>query len=295
MVNRVGLALGSGGSRGIAHISVIEYLDGLGIPVHSIAGSSIGSLIGVLYSLGKLDEFKAELMAMRRKDILALADMAFIKHGLVKGDKLMRHLERYIPPYLTFSKLPIPVSIVATDYQTGEEVIFTRGNVLRAIRASISIPTFFVPVSHKKTFLIDGTLSNPLPIRNTMDLGAQRVIAVNLHPAVNKKYYEGTGTKVRRRQKRFTLDLKGPFGKLFRKKEEPYPTIFEVALQTMDILEHRNTSFHLKTYPPAVCIEPRLLDINILDFSHPQAALKEGHQACLRREKELRQFVKEVS
>lgn len=294
MVFKIGLALGSGGSRGIAHISVIEYLTDLGIPINYISGSSIGSIIGVLYSLGKLEEFKNDLLRMRKRDILALADVGFLKNGLIKGDKIMRFLERYIPAKITFSRLPIPVSIVATDYHTGEEVQFTKGNVLRAIRASMSIPTLFVPHPYKKSFLIDGTLSNPLPVANVAAMGADKTIAVNLHPSVNKKCYEHTGTRIKQRKREFQENLKGPFSKLFKRKGEQYPTLFETALQTMDILEHRNTLYNLSAHPPSICIEPELLDINLLDFSHTRAALKEGHQACRRQQEALDRFAREI-
>ena len=145
---KVGLVLGSGGSKGIAHIAVIEYLESLEIPVSLISGSSIGALIAAVYASGSIQELKRDVMKMNRREVRSYFDPVFPFSGLMEGRKLKEFLARYIPVDAKIEDLRIPIGVVATDLYSGNAVVLRTGNVIDAVRASISIPGVFVPVKY---------------------------------------------------------------------------------------------------------------------------------------------------
>ena len=184
---KVGLALGSGGSKGMAHIAVIEYLEALGIQVRMISGASIGAVIGAVYAAGSLPQLKKDLQRMQRREMMSYFDIVFPKSGLLEGKRIVEFLKKYISEKATFDDLRIPLGVVATDLYNGQPVVLKSGRVLDAVRASISIPGVFVPVSYNETLLVDGGVANPLPIDVVRGMGANITIAVNLHPTVQTK------------------------------------------------------------------------------------------------------------
>ncbi len=318
---KVGVALGSGGAKGLAHIAVLDYLATEGIPVHMIAGSSIGAVVGALYSIGGIRDFRNELLNMDWKEMLSLIDPVFPRMGLIEGNKLRKFLSRFIPESTMLEDLPIPVSVVATDYITGQPVIFNRGNVLDALRASISIPGVFTPVHYEDTLLIDGGVSNPLPVDVVKRMGAGLTIAVNLHPSIHGSFIrkavkkalgspessDTSGIKVG------SGDAAGKTGKAVKssgggfaaiaallgfdhrekkveKKHEP--NIFHIISQAIDIMEYMNTLLILKTYRPGVVIQPELIDLPTLDFTNASRALSEGYAACKKVRSQLRRKIR---
>lgn len=176
---RIGLALGSGGAKGLAHIGVLKALKKHKIPVHYIAGSSVGSVIGALYAayedIEKLENF---VLSFDRKKGLGLIDLT-IQGGIIKGKKTEKFLSSLLEG-TTFETLKIPFSAVATDINTAESIVFHEGNLVKAIRASIAVPAFFQPLQYKHHLLADGGLSNPVPVDIVTKMGADITIAVNL-------------------------------------------------------------------------------------------------------------------
>lgn len=176
---KIGIALGSGGAKGIAHIGVLKSLERHNIPINYIAGSSIGSVIGAHYALyqdcQKLEEL---VLSLTRKKGLELFDFT-IKGGIIKGDKT----ELFISEILNnsqFNDLKIPFAAVATDFTSAEEMIFISGNLTKAIRASIAVPAVYQPIFYLNKLLADGGLSNPVPVTIAQSMGADITIAVNL-------------------------------------------------------------------------------------------------------------------
>jgi len=176
--NRIS-ALGSGGARGLAHIGVIHWLQENNFKIASIAGCSIGALIGGIYAAGKLDEFEQWVRAITRVDIVALLDLSWEKRGLVKGDKIINTLINLVGERL-IEDLPIPYTAVATDVKGQREIWLKSGSLFEAIRASMSIPLIFTPFKHKGVDLIDGGVLNPVPIAPTFFDETDLTIAVNL-------------------------------------------------------------------------------------------------------------------
>ena len=160
---KVALVLSSGGPRGFAYIGAIEELEARGYRITSVAGTSIGSLIGGMYAAGKLEEIKDWLFSLDAWKVFALMDLSISMNHLVKGDKVIEAMKTIVPD-INIEDLEIPYKAVATDFYTGEEVIFDRGHMFQAIRASISIPSLFRPVKIGTRTLIDGGIVNTLPL-----------------------------------------------------------------------------------------------------------------------------------
>lgn len=165
MKKDVALALSSGGPRGWAYIGAIEELESRGYRITSIAGTSIGSLIGGIYAAGKLHEVKEWLYSLDVWNVFTLMDISISKNHLVKGDKVINALMKIVPD-VNIEDLPIPYRAVAADLYTGEEVVFDRGPLFEAIRASISIPSLFRAVKYGYRTLVDGGIVNTLPINH---------------------------------------------------------------------------------------------------------------------------------
>jgi len=182
---KIGLALGSGGAKGLAHVGVIKALAQNNIPIDFIAGSSAGALVGGLYAVFK-DSQKLEKIVLSTswRQLFSIIDPS-LKGGLIKGKKIKIFLEKIIGK-ITFDDLEIPLKAVATDFKTGETVEISKGEVSLAIQASGALPFIFEPVLWEGKLLSDGGISNPVPVNTVRNMGADIVIAVNLE---NKSHF----------------------------------------------------------------------------------------------------------
>ena len=159
----VALVLSSGGARGLAHIGAIEELEAEGYHITSIAGCSMGALIGGVYAAGKLEEFREWMKTIDRKKMLELTDFSLSLNHFVKGTRIIEAIMEFVPDVL-IEELPVPYCAVATDWKAGHEVVFREGSLFEAIRASISLPAFYEPVRRDGMILIDGGVTNPIPL-----------------------------------------------------------------------------------------------------------------------------------
>ena len=176
----VALVLSSGGPRGWAYIGAIEELESRGYNITSIAGTSIGSLIGGIYAAGKLSEVKEWLFSLDAWKVFSLMDLSISKNHLVKGDKVIGAIKEIVPG-IDIEDLPIPYRAVAADLYTGEEVVFDRGPLFEAVRASISIPSLFRPVKYGFRTLVDGGIVNTMPIDKVLRNGNDIVVAFDVN------------------------------------------------------------------------------------------------------------------
>ena len=163
MKKDVALALSSGGARGLAHIGAIEELEAQGFRITSIAGCSMGALIGGVYAAGKLAEFREWMKTIDKKKMMELTDFSFSLNHVVKGTRIIEAIMEFVPD-VAIEDLPIPYCAVATDWKSGSEVVFREGSMFEAIRASISLPSFYEPVQRDGMILIDGGVTNPIPM-----------------------------------------------------------------------------------------------------------------------------------
>ena len=157
----IGLALSGGAARGIAHIAVLDVLEQEGIPIHAIAGTSAGSVIGALYCAGMpLSQIKRLLLNTKWKDILKLT---IPKQGLISSDGIYEFMESVLP-IKKFSELPLPLAVVATDLKTAEKIVITSGSIAKAVQASCSVPILFTPTEINNKLLVDGGISSQIPV-----------------------------------------------------------------------------------------------------------------------------------
>ena len=186
----LGVALGSGGARGLAHIGVLRVLEQSGHRVTHVAGSSMGALVGGFYAAGfSIAEIEALALKTTWKQIRSLVFDPSLRRGLLRGHKIVNFLEEHLGDK-TFADCTIPLALAATDRLTGELVTLRDGRLVDAIRASISIPVLFEPVLYQNRELTDGGVSTPIPVAMARELGAQVVIAVNL----DSHYFDQTVT-----------------------------------------------------------------------------------------------------
>jgi len=178
----ISLVLGSGGARGYAHVGVIEELLARGYVIKSIAGSSMGALVGGVYAAGKLPEYRAWVASLQKLDVLRLVDWSWRGGGLIKGERIIGALKELIGE-MDIEQLPIPYTAVAVDIDAEREVWFSRGSLFEAIRASISIPTVFRPHYYEGRRLVDGGLLNPVPITPTLRDFTDYTVAVDVNAA----------------------------------------------------------------------------------------------------------------
>ena len=173
------LVLSSGGARGLAHIGAIEELQQQGFTITSVAGCSMGSLVGGMFAAGRLQDFKQWMFDLDRSKMWRLTDLSFSLTHLMKGERVIEAMKEVVPD-VDIRELPIPYCAVATDCATGNEVVFRSGSLYEAIRASISMPAVFSPVRRDEMLLVDGGVVNPLPLREVERREGDLLVAVNV-------------------------------------------------------------------------------------------------------------------
>ena len=178
-MRNVSLVLSSGGARGLAHIGAIEELESRGYRIRSVAGCSMGALVGGMYAAGRLAEFKEWMRTIDKRKMLSLIDLSLSINHLVKGERVIDALKEVVPD-VNIEDLPIEYQAVATDWENGREVVFRKGSLYEAIRASISIPLFFNPVRRDGMILVDGGILNPLPLKQGSEMEGEMLVAVNV-------------------------------------------------------------------------------------------------------------------
>jgi len=255
---KIGLALGGGAARGLAHIGVLEILEREKIPIDMIAGTSAGAAIGALFAQGKnTSELKELVRKWDWKQRAQMLDLSLPKSGFIAGRKIKQLLKSIIGD-VKFSDLKLPFACVATDINTGEEIVINQGSVLEAVRASISIPIIFTVVKRNGRYLVDGGLVNPVPVSVLKNMGADFIIAVNVMPRLNKQLEP--------------VYLETPAaGEKSATKE---PNIFSIILKMFSIINGQVVGTSLNGAD--VIIEPRLVNINLGDFSHTDECILQG-------------------
>ncbi len=177
---KVALVLSSGGARGLSHIGVIEELEKRNYEITSISGASIGSVIGGAYAAGGLDIYKKWVLNLTKREVFKLMDFTLSSYGLMKGEKVFEEMKSRIDS-VNIEDLAIPFVALATNLETKKEVVFDKGNLYKALRASVSIPTVFTPYKLNNQHLVDGGLLNPIPINHISRTDNDLLIAVNLY------------------------------------------------------------------------------------------------------------------
>ena len=292
----VSLALGSGSSRGWAHIGVIEALEEADIPIDYIVGSSTGSYVGALYACGSLQSLKEFVLKMDGKKVFSYFDVVFPRSGLLDGTRRLKELFSIHTEVDDFSELTIPVLMVATDLLTGKKVVLKSGNIFTALRATMSIPGLFAPVQFKDRWLVDGGVVDPVPVGVARALEADIVIAVDLNSGVvshqkqKKKQprptVQKTGEPVIYKSEMLQkmvdyyeqaeTSFTGKINELLH-RESSTPDILDTVMTSINIMQERITRTNLAVEPPDILIQPRLGQLKMMDFDQVEQTIKEGY------------------
>lgn len=302
---KVGLVLGSGASRGWAHIGVIRALEEAGVCIDYIAGCSVGAYVGAVYASGSLDSLTAFLLEMDGKKIFSYFDVVFPRSGLLNGSKRVEELFSMHTDARDFSDLNVPIMMVATDLERGKKVILKSGSILKSLRATMSYPGLFEPVRMGGKWLIDGGIVDPVPVGLARAMGADLVIAVDLNSRIvsrtkNRRVIPekgdgeiqvqlpemspetGVGTElikkmgdyydnIEQRLRQKTSDL--------LHREAPPPDIIETVMTSVGIMQERITRINLAVDQPDILIQPRLGELKLMNFDQIEHTIEEGYIA----------------
>lgn len=252
MKRNVALVLASGGARGIAHIGAIRELENNGYRITSVAGTSMGALVGGIYAAGKMDEYALWLEHITRKRTFELMDFTLSSDGIVKGIRIIEELKTFIPD-TPIEQLPIPFVAVATDIRSESETVFDKGSLFDAIRASISIPSLFKPVIMGDKILIDGGVTNPLPLNRVKRRPEDLLVAVDVSaPAEPKPKQESTAASNEESTLMKRLRQKA-FDKL-HDDDSPTFNYYTLLSQASSVMIQRISALMVQIYKPDIMV-----------------------------------------
>jgi len=291
MSQNVALVLSSGGARGVAHIGVIEELTKSGYTITSVAGASMGALVGGILAKGTLPEFTEWLLAFTKMDVIKFMDLTIGTGGLIKGEKLMKVLGDFIGD-VVIEDLLIPYSCVAADLIGHKEFVFNKGSLLQAVRASSSIPTVFLPVNINGMMLVDGGVLNPLPLDLVKRSKNDILIAVNVNANIP---YESPV------QKPEHADLERYYGKMratlnekwagvidhyiekYRNGKTPKhkpANMFDIISESIILAQNKAAEIYVEKYKPDILIETSVDIASTFDFYKSEELIEAGRVAC---------------
>lgn len=262
---KIGLVLSGGGARGLSHIGVLKSLEEANIQIDYLSGTSMGGLVAAAYSAGlsphEIENIALEHTAIRK--IFALADPVLPRKGLLHGERVQAFLKEHIGER-TFDQLNIPITLVTVDLNTGKEVHMNTGRVVDAVRATISIPGIFSPVERDSQRLVDGGLLNNLPVDVNKKMGAEFIVAVDVHPS-----YDGNSFWQELGQKKLFSWTIGDF--------------IAVLGDSLEVVIEQQKNNMLKLNPPDILIEPAIpVSLSSITSYHRAAELIQiGYQATL--------------
>lgn len=282
---KIALVLGSGGARGLAHIGVIEELLSRGYDITSVAGTSMGALVGGIYAAGKLPDFKKWVLGIDKFRMFQLLDFSFRLDGMVKGQRIISTLKEMVPD-LSIEALPIPFAAISTDMAAEREVVFDSGSLFDAIRASISLPAFFRPVHKSDMVLMDGGILNPLPINRVSRRRGDKVFAVDVNVPDDEK-----PLPVRRKvqaedddDSTFVEWLKRTFSSDSSDDEKADSSLYSPyggsLLQASDMMIERISLLTVELYKPRLLIEVPAAAYGILEFYRAPEIMELGRAAA---------------
>ncbi len=284
---KIGLALGSGASRGWSHIGVIKALLREGIEPDIVCGTSVGAIIGGSYVAGNLEKLEHWVLGSTRTDVLRFFDISLSQSGFVDTERLSWFLHSYVAADdQRIEDMPKKYAAVSTNLDTGREVWFMEGGLADAVRASMALPGLFPAVRNDHRWLVDGGLVNPVPVTVCRALGADIVIAVNLNSGIigkrNNETPEVTAEDKRGVFSSFKQQAKEYSNSIFpnRDEKDEAPGLFYAIANSVNIFQDRITRSRLAGDPADVLLSPHLAHIGMLEFHRAAEAIKEG-EGCV--------------
>ncbi len=282
---KIGLALGSGGARGWSHIGVIRALEERGIYADVVAGTSMGALVGAAYVGGQLDVLEGWARSITARRLATMIDVNLTSGGLVEAKQVVKFFNRLDMPTLIEDQ-KIPYMAIATDMRTGREVWLQKGPIVEAMRASISLPGIISPVHHNDRWLLDGGLTNPLPVSACRAMGADVIIAVNPEAKKYSVMWQPPKPVVNESWEAVKSALSLPMRSAFnmfnngtdpdRKPPKRPPNYFDVVSTSIDVMVDQVRRSRLIADPPHVLLEVNLANMTVLDLNRAAEAIEAG-------------------
>jgi NTE family protein len=293
----VGVALGAGGARGLAHIGVLRALGEAGIPIDAVVGTSIGAVVGAIFAAGQLENFERQARRIERSHLLRLFDPVWPRAGLLSGVRAAEWLRGLVGEW-RIEDLAIPFGAVTVDLVTGDEILIREGPVIDALRASISVPGIFVPFRSHDRILVDGAIRNPVPVSELEAFDVDVSLAVNLHARRVREL-----RRPRRRSERLKRETLASrlvdkvdtrLSRLRRRGVRSEgtngngPNLFEILTASMTVMEHELARHRLAHDPVDVVLEPDVHSIRSLEFNRARQAIRAGRTEVEARIDEVR-------
>lgn len=273
----VALVLSSGGARGLAHIGAIEELESHGYHISSIAGCSMGALIGGVYAAGKLKEFREWMKTIDRKKMIELTDFSFSINHLAKGTRIIETIMEFVPD-MAIEDLPVPYCAVATDLKAGREVVFNKGSLFESIRASISMPSFYKPVQRDGMVLIDGGILNPIPLNRVKRQKKDILVGIDVSGHDYKAQWDGMHrlTEMQKQDnslKSKILDMLIPDNIEFN--------YYTMLSRTNSLMIRQNSILMAKLMKPDILVDIQMSRYGTFDFDKSEKLVAIGKQKTL--------------
>lgn len=305
---KIGLALGSGSARGWAHLGVLQALRDARVQPDVVCGASVGALVAAVYASRELDRFTDWALSLDRRKVFQFMDFRW-SGGMLKGEKLMAFLRQHFTD-CGIDGCHLPFAAVATDLYSGAEVWLRQGSLVDAVRASIALPGLFTPVAARGRWLVDGGLVNPVPVSLARAMGADIVIAVDLNADIMRRRTAPVSLAV----EEMGEDASAPTSRWWQKgwrswragtgeteaippavptaavPESEMPSVLDVAMNSVNIMQMRITRSRLAGDPPELLIAPRLAHLGLMDFHRAEEAIEAGRHAALLELPELVNF-----
>ena len=300
---KLGIALGGGSAKGYAHLGIIKTLSENGFNFDVVTGTSIGAFVGAVYAGGGLKELEEISRDIKLKDLPKILSPTFSKTGLLSGNYIKTLLNRVIDAE-NIEDLSIPYAAVSTDINKGETVTFTSGSLYKAIRASIAIPGLFTPVIDGDRFLVDGGALDPVPVEAAKDLGADKIIAVDLIRKHND-FSEDMGTQKILKDLPFHDEFEtlaqyfkslGESLYIFESENKgifAQKTVADIIQRISIVTQSRLVDQSFKINPPDLVIRPDTSEIGIMDFHKAERGIEIGVEIATKLLPKIKEIIKQ--
>lgn len=277
---RVALVLSSGGARGLAHIGVIEELEQRGYEITSIAGSSIGSVIGGAYAAKGLEIYKEWVLSLTKREVFRLMDFTLSSYGLMKGEKVFNEMKSRIAA-VNIEDLAIPFKALATNLETKKEVVFEKGNLYEAMRASVSIPTVFTPYNLNNQHLVDGGLLNPVPIKQITRTENDLLMVVNLYADASSHCSLLSHQELQEEKESSNyINLYHKFKNYLPKIQKEKLSYTNIINSTIDIMLKRITELEMQLNKPDIVVNISRNISSTFEFYKAKKLIETGRKAA---------------
>lgn len=285
MPKNIALVLSSGGARGYAHIGAIRLLEQHGFNITSVAGTSMGALVGGMYAAGKIREFEDWVVSLDKKEVLRLTDFTISNKGIIKGKKVFDRIKQIVPE-CNIEDLNIPYCAVATDIVNGTERVFESGELYEAIRASVSIPTVFLPYMIDDHLFVDGAILNPIPVNRVHRTPGDLLVVVNVSSNIPSERKNPADEAENNNSDNWYSEqlklLKEKLNQVIPSRKNDYLGILDVTERSFSTMLHKIAELTLEIQKPDILINISKESFGSYDLYRGKEIIDEGEQAALK-------------